>query len=215
VLTFANNLWGAPDGLEAQRQDLWLVNLKPAIVYFSSLTEEQFNAVGLSKDDLPNEDTTALYAIRVTLPVQKITPRSFIQGTVPRNLPSYVDALDTARVDFLHEGQNTRSPIYTLLQMWRSIVRIGRVGMTGETTFLLPDETFKPQYKFDVVLQLLSGDTSDVAIADMQFSADLTFSAQYTLIDCWPRIVQQGIVDRTKGAQLHVLSAQFALQEII
>lgn len=210
MLTFANNLWGAPEGLEAQRQDLWLVNLKPAIVYFSSLTEEQFNAVGLSKNDLPDEDTTALYAVRVTLPVQKITAKPFIQGTVPRNLPSYVDALDTARVDFLHEGQNTRSPIFTLLQMWRSIVRIGRIGATGETTFLLPDETFKPQYKFDVVLQLLSGDTTDVASAE-----DLAFSAQYTLIDCWPRVVQHGVIDRTKGAQLHVLSAQFALQEII
>lgn len=210
MLTLATNLWGVSGGLEAQRQDLWRVSLQPAIAYFSTLTPEQFAAVGLNKGVLPNEDSAAIYATRVALPVQKLVARQFIQGTVKRNLPGYFESVDTARIDFLHEGGGPQSPIYTLFQIWRSIVRIGRQDFGGETTFLLSNASFKPQFKFDIILQLLAGDSTATESAQ-----DLAFSAQYTLVNCWPRIIQQGAIDRTGAAQVHTLSVQFALQEVI
>jgi hypothetical protein len=217
VIQFANNPWGVQDGLEAQRKDLWQVDLRQAISYFQTIDADQFVAVGLSKDDLPSAESALIYAIRVTLPVQKIASRKVIQGTVPRNLPGYFEPNDTAKIDFIHDAAITeRSAIYTLVHIWRSIVRIGRVGGNGEETFVLPDETFKPQFKFDINLNLLSGASVDGVTADtIDSTTTLESTTQYTLTACWPRVIQQGDINRGQGAQVHVLGVQFALQEVI
>ena len=217
MILFANNPWGVENGLEAQRKDLWQIDLRQAITYFQSLDDGNFESLGLSKGDLPSPDSLPFYAIRVTLPVQKLRTMRVIQGTVPRHLPGYFEACDTAKIDFIHDAPITvNSSIFTLIQIWKSIVRVGRVGGTGEEALLLPDETFKPTFKFDINVNLLSGSIPDDISEDtIDGAATLTSTTQYVLTGCWPRVVQHGDIDRSRGGQVHILSVQFALQEVI
>lgn len=203
-----NNQWGISEGLEAQRSDLWRLDLSAATSYFNSIDPAIFVAAGLNKSNLPNATTASFYASRISLPIQKITPRKVIQGTVPKMMPSYFDASDAVRIDFIHDS--SESALYTLLQIWRLITRIGRDNKGVEPIMLLPTSTFKPQFKFDVVVSLLNGSDSET-----DSETGLEYGAQYTLVNCWPRSIQQAALDKSAKASAHSISAQLQIQEIV
>lgn len=203
----ATNPWGVLGGLEAQRTDLWRLNLQNPIAYFQTQADELFASVNLAKEFLPSLDEAWFYALRATLPVQKINSRRVIQGTVPRNLPAYFEAIDTVRVDFVHTTAEAQTPLMTLLEIWRAFTRMGRVGGNdSEDTLLLPDATFKPTFKFDLGIQMINGDTT---------GDDLIVGYEYTLADSWPRFIQQNQIDRGSSGKVHMISAQFQAREII
>jgi hypothetical protein len=208
MLFEAKNPWGVVEGFDVQRTDLWRLNLSSAVTYFSSLSDSVFAAVGLRKQELPSAETAAFHAIRCSLPVQKISQRKVIENTVPRAMPAYVEALDTVKVDFIHDTNSGRSTIFTLLQIWRALTRMGRVGIS-ESNLLFSSAKSRPQFRFDIKVELLNGSTSDE-----DSGTGFAQGASYYLFRCWPIIVQQGTIDKGRGAQVHVISAQFQAEEI-
>lgn len=207
MLMPANNPWATFNGLEAQRTDLWRLNFRLPLSYFSTLSTEQFSSLGLNKEKLPSASEASVYASQVSLPVQKLSSCQVILGTVPRNYPSYFSAQDSVRVSFRHDvGDQSR--IMTMLTIWRAIVRTGRAG-GSESGFLLQNETSKPSFEFDVGLEYLNG------YNDSTEESQLVAGATYTLVKCWLKGFQQDTIDKTGAAQIHQISAQFQVREIL
>jgi hypothetical protein len=130
------NQWGKT--LEAQRSDLWLVDLDPVVKAFR--TAELFN----DQEDFYGTDTS-FYATAVSLPELKVSPDVIRRDSRPYNMPGCDDPLEAIRVTFIHDvgttdsggGGGFRSEIMKILTIWRAIVRAGRGGMSVEDSFIL------------------------------------------------------------------------------
>jgi hypothetical protein len=75
------------------------------------------------------------------------------------------------------------------------------------------------------VVELLNGAGSDAKFnsegvdpwetTPIDTGTGLVEGAKYILSACWPRIIQHAQIDRGQKAQVHTLSVQFQVQEII
>lgn len=207
MITTAVNIWGQQADVDIQRTDLWRLNLRTAISALDQLPSEAYAVLGLTKQRLPTPEDASFYATRVSLPVQKIEERHLIQSGSWRYVPGYAAALDTARVDFIHDAHEVPSAIYTLLSAWRQLVRVGRTDRGGLVTLPLLTAESRPTFRFDIDVQLAQGDPN--------LAENFVYGTKYTLAKCWPSTIQQGSLDRSANAQIHTISVQFQVQEII
>jgi hypothetical protein len=199
----ANNPYGLSQSHEAQRLDLWQLDVSPVLDYLLSLDQSFFMTCGLDKSDLPTKEELQVSAQRGTFPVNKISPVKVIQDTVPRNFPGRFEPLDSFRVDFIHPIENS---IFTFLQSWRILVRVGRQGETGEVAPPLPDSTFQPVFKFDTQARFLCG-TSD--------GSTLGYSQVLLIKGTWLKGYQQGEINKAEKAAVHLVTAQLQAGQII
>ena len=200
------NPWGVAN-LDAQRSDLWLLNMSSAVSYFLELSEATYEAIGLQKARMPSASEASFYASKVTLPVQKLNLRKVLQGTVPRNMPGYFDAVDSMQVDFVHDTEDDQSAIFTLLKIWSAVARTGRVRKQSDKVLLLRSPSDKPQFKFDLRVELLGGSNGS------DEDSGLAEGAKYTIAACWPRSVQHSALDYQKSG-VHSITCQFNVQEV-
>jgi len=218
MLLFTENTWGTGNGPDIQRTDLWRVDFSEPLEYLRSLPPRLFQSVGLQYSNLPQESSCDAY--RIAFPATKIRTMYVIQDTVPQQFPSYVETLDTVRVDFRHSDQEGHSPVYTFLQAWRCLVRMGRVGQTTEPAFLLPSESFRPLFRFNIPVYLLNGLNSDEDFENFDADASsgvksLNLNASYTLIDSWLSGIQQGALNKQASAQAHDITAMLQVREVL
>jgi hypothetical protein len=184
MLNFTNP-WGNSPDAEAQRSDLWSLNLNP-------ITDLVQNPTGVDiSGEFEKYQQQALignaadyYTQRIVLPENVMSTIQVIVGTQGVHLPGYDEPLGPCRIDFLHEvvanptqlAQSSR--LYNLLRCWWML------GMAGQERFgrvILPleDETSRPSYRADLDLIFHKGTSPDTD------APALDDGATYQLVDCW------------------------------
>lgn len=159
-LASQKNCWGTTteEGLEPQRNDLWLVDLSEVVKGLDKL--RLFYKVGVSNAPvfLPQ------FVQSVTLPEQKIKAEVFRRDSVPFNLPSWDEPLDATKIVFLLDTQErvNQSVVLAIMKAWTLAVRAGRGNRTDgpyATTknSVTLDATFRYDYAFSVRIALLRG----------------------------------------------------------
>jgi hypothetical protein len=196
------NPWGQQNGSDIQRADLWQLDVKSVLDYLQSLSQDTFSDSNLDQANLPTVDELTVYAADAAFPVQRIKPISVIQNSIPRNFPGYFEALDSIRVDFIHPDDEK---LYTFLNMWRALARVGIVGNSGEEVSMMPSATYVPQFKFDILVRFITGSVAGVAM----------YGQTFTLNGCWLRGYQPAVVDRSSAGQVYKITAQLQADEIM
>ena len=202
LLTTPANTWATTNGADAQRLDLWKLNLAQPLEEINSWPDAVFDSLELKKQNLPPVQEAHFYAAKVSLPVLRTEHLRVIQGTSWRYLPRYVEALDTVRIEFLHD---TAARLSTFISAWLAYTRTGRVNQY-RPHLLLAASSSKPQFKFDLALELLAGSADGTS---------LTPTVTYQLRGAWPRASQLDAVDLGAKAQALNYSVQFNVDEII
>jgi hypothetical protein len=250
MLVVATNPWGRPSvdsslTLEPQRADLWVVDLGQVLngVTGAGIYSGIGNMVcdsGLTVRDhvrsispFGNKSTTINYYVAsVALPEQVIKPEEVVRESRPYNVPGYDGPLGPTRMTFIHDisawNNDTvrRSEIWSLLTLWRMLVRAGRGGFSSEVVPLL-DANFKANYAFPVNIKFLGGlslkdaqalannpSASFSAASGMNSNSALEISAVYTLENCWLSTMQIGEINYEGGAKVVPITATFYADSI-
>lgn len=194
--THRQNIWGLDGGLEAQRADLWLLDLSAVCRHLRTLDPRAVPAVDLTQ--LPKEDSLAAYARQVSFPAAQTKVKPFTVGTVPRNMPGYLTELEQVRIEFIHDapGESLPSAVMTVLSAWAGLARTGRDG--GLPTGKLLSSSYKPIYRFNVPILLLQGS----ALGDR-----LVPSSSYILERAWLAGIQIGELNQESGSQVQRITA--------
>jgi hypothetical protein len=202
------NLWGrAADegGLEPQRNDLWLVDMKNVI---SGLNRQGiFETLGLA----PVTVFLPQYAQSVSLPDLKIKPEVVRRDSVPFQMPSWDEPLEPLKVVFLVDSTTSAngSRVLSVLQAWQALVRVGRGTRTGlydtqtagelDPWIPLKGPDYEFNYAFPVAIHLLGGFTgvgaattsaaaqeaaAQVWAGNMEWASS-SAASQLTLVSSW------------------------------
>lgn len=177
IIYTQGNPWGRqfPSGalgLEAQRNDLWLVGFEQA-----SRGVQQV-LTGKPADDVQVVPVDGYYVQSVVLPELKLKPDVFRRDSRPYNMPSWDEPPDACRMTFIVDARSLdeSSHIYQFLDRWRQVVRAGRGGLGNETNIVL-DKNYRINYRYNVTVRLLKGGVG--------FENDLQYSGLYTLENTW------------------------------
>jgi hypothetical protein len=156
--------------------------------------------------NMPEVNEVVYYPRQVTLPPDKVNPVSVIQGTIPRNMPAYQEALEHVQVAFVHDSPQTfnESKIVTLLEAWKGLTNIGRTS-DNPLTGLVPIAK-----RFNVYVNLLQG-IDQRAPTNNSFNA----SASYLLEYCWLRSIKYSPLDKSGQAAVHTITVSLQPQQII
>jgi hypothetical protein len=193
------NPWGRENGMEAQRSDLWLLDFSSVI---SGIKDQAFvlEALGLSESDLPTQDDVAYYPQRISPPALRTRLRQIVHGTVPVQQPGYSEAIDSVRIEFLHDVRNRgrMSRILSMIMAWQQLSRIGRRSTHG-IYIPFPSAVYRPRFRFDVVIRLVQGDVNGV-------SREMEPGAAYVLEKCWIKSYQSNELSMADSASHRVVA---------
>lgn len=175
------NVWGSSGehSLEAQRTDLWRLDLGEAVSGLSKLASDEVRSRSERDGTEFGEEILATrfpgqltdswyYAKSVTFPDIKVNSEQFRQHSSPIFFPGWDNPPTEFSVVFIHDSNDRtgQSSIVGLLKAWLRAVRAGRKGGAP-----LNDD-FSASFAFNVVATLLSGyrppdqnDTSEGALA--------------------------------------------------
>ena len=176
------NLWGRgasvpgqpfAGGYDAQRTDLWQLDLRGVASHISA---SFINAKwGIYADNLPDPSVAAYYARSIELPELSVDAQPVVRDTLPYSMPAADKPAGLVSMTFLIDvpvpQTSFGSKFVALLYAWRALVRAGRgafdggfdTNMSYEVALGLQDAadngSLQPNYRFDVPLNLLRGDT--------------------------------------------------------
>jgi hypothetical protein len=186
------NVWGRSQGQEAQRLDLWVLDMTNAVKQIAEQLSVQ----------LP--DIPGYFASSITLPELRIQPEVVRRDSRPYNMPSWDLPVDVVRVNFIMDANPDRDQpaIYQVLDSWRTLVRAGRGAMSTEMSFHL-NSNYRIDYNFDLLVYLLRGGSS---IASSRITSSLTqqlaFSAARTFgafANQWNNPITRALRDRVQN----------------
>ena len=181
VIEEQRNVWGSasPNGQDAQRSDLWVVDLRQVIDGINSVLSNTFEQL---------EPVGSFYAQSVALPTLQVKADQVRRDSRPYNMPTWDEPPGETRLTFILDARvNARhSRIYTLLDRWRMLVRAGR-GQMGTEAGVNLDEHYRITYAFALPIKLLRGSVPNVVIANIgwQPGNDLELSGEYLLEKAW------------------------------
>lgn len=168
----SRNPWGRKGGLDAQRADLWLLDLNQAsgngntlISTLKSYFPAQMD--GISSDELPYT------AYAVTLPELRIEPATMYRSSTPYTIPAADGVVGEVRVNF-RVTSDTSSATYTILELWKELARVGRQGYYYTGTPIKTSggaNRYTVPFRFDVPLQFYRG----VDITKLVYTTNATF----------------------------------------
>lgn len=228
------NPWGIANGLEPQRNDLWVLNLEPV--------KEFLQILNPTLPSLP--ENTMHYAMQVIPPEKRISTTIVRRDSNPVHMPDFDEALGEFRVEFIHDSPNAvqtsagvainpgtaHSRIFALIYAWHELARVGRGGRSGQSVDLshMPGffELFRTEvaggrfatwtYRFDLDLFLLRG--SYKPLPEVDYSADdprqLETASGYRLVNAWCAAFQPGTLVRD-GAEKLTLTASLFCEDYI
>lgn len=190
------NTWGILGGLEAQRADLWQVDLSQPLDYLRSMPDGL--VPGFSKSVLPNGPEFMAYAQRISLPAAQVTLWKQTVGTVPRQMPHYQQELEQIRLELIHDTPDDfkQSSVYTALAAWLALGRLGRDG--GLAAGKLPHAGYRPNFRHDVPIRLLVGTADGTALQPY---------SQLILRRAWLAGLQLSELDAQTGNSFHTVTA--------
>lgn len=221
------NPWGVT--LEAQRSDLWYVNLDSVV--------REFSAAGLFGADEVygnfNGGNTQFYALSVSLPEQKINSEIVRRDSRPYHMPSWDEPTGQIRMDFIHDvssvahpGVGRQSEIVKLLTVWRAVTRAGRGAMSTEARYSMSPEYSLPLsaanraslHAFDIPIYLLAGagvpGVSTETGVELSFDADVETlmqnATQYTLKNAWLSAFQPSQLSYSAAGVMTVTASFYA-----
>ena len=148
------NLWGAQDGLDPQRSDLWYIDFSNAVAGVNK-------AFGQNTVNYIRPQSLQL----VVLPENKIKVEPFRRDSRSYQMPSWDEPLDAGRMTFIIDtNESGVSDIYQFLNQWLELCRAGRgfrdsgylSNIRNESVQLL-DANYQSNYQFDCFLSFLRG----------------------------------------------------------
>ena len=154
------NQWGKQAGPNPQRSDLWQVDLTAVI-----------NGVNTAAADSPLvylPQIPRYFSASISLPELKIKPEPIRRDSRIYNMPSWDEPLDSIRMTFVVDdggtqsgigAQGSQSTIYTILDVWRAVVRAGRGELTSEQSIPL-NANYSIDYAFPIYVYFLRGNTN-------------------------------------------------------
>lgn len=153
------NPWGRASGQNPQRTDLWQVDLSSVI---KGLNDSLKAAHATTFPTLP--DVPRYFPASISIPEQKMKADMVRRDSRAYNMPSWDEAMDAFKITFiLDDGgrnksavANSQSFIYTVLDIWRSVMRAGRGAVGSEPSVRLND-AYTIDYAFPIYLYLLKG----------------------------------------------------------
>ena len=169
------NLWGrqvsetTSNVLEPQRSDLFMVDLEQAATSMRRIAGIELAPM------IPQ------FVRSVSFPDTKVRAEAFRRDSVPFNLPSWDEPVDSLRIVFIVDTYEAtdKSVVVDLLDTWSALTRAGigsrSAGYTAagrEGTFLL-DANYSVQCRFDVNISLIRGIQADTRATMAQAVADL------------------------------------------
>lgn len=234
------NPWGQLGGLEAQRSDLWVLDLSSLLRWL------RLNYPNLSP--LPLDPS--FFARQVLFPEDRINTEIVPRNSIPYNMPGFDAPIGEVRIDFLHDtaaattggvstlqaGQSvfrhsvtpgtSKSQIFTLLSFWKELARVGRGGRSvAGSSIPLPDNLGSLnqlsgffQFQFDVDLFLLRGLNYDPMIdtgtSDTSIK-ELEITCVYRLVRSWCAAIQIAALNQTQGGELLLITASLFPEDIV
>jgi hypothetical protein len=155
VVQNQRNPWGAQAGLggeEAQRSDLWIVDLSSPLRGISA----QLN---VNMPPIPS-----YFAQSVSLPELRVKADQFRRDSRPYNMPGFDDPPDPVKINFILDAaeDGVSSRIYSVMDAWRSLVRAGRGAMSKESTVVL-NENYRIDFQYNINLLLLKGGRAKIS----------------------------------------------------
>jgi hypothetical protein len=215
------NPWSKSGGMEPQRSDLWILNLEKVLAAVSAIP--QFENLSL-----PEPKTTRYYARQVIFPEVQVAEFQSKRHSIPTSFPGYDEPISGVRVDFMVDAwtmtsnpaqavqSQMNSRIYNLLRCWHQMARVGRQMRTSiDDNFQIPLEEVPRSYanffKFDVVVQLMSGVFSNPFDADNVGASTTSSTELLSTTDgfevttrvimkrCWVSALQLGTLDQAQN----------------
>lgn len=186
---------------DLQRKDLWQIDLTSVARYLS--TTSVIGYVPVDQNTLTRVEN--LYTARsISIPPRRVKAREIVRGSKPQNFPGLLEPLEPVRVEVTHEALPSGeyvSPSYGLFYAWRELARAGRSDSNdgGAPDVALDPVNFKPVYRFDVIVRMLTG---------VQDGSNLAAGAEYRLKSCWVRSLQLGQIDKAGAGTPHMFTAQ-------
>jgi hypothetical protein len=224
----SRNVWGNAGGIEAQRGDLWVLDLETVL---DAVRRSSF----ANRLELPTPGSTIQFARSVSFPEGRIADVEVKALNTPKLYPSFDEPVGGVRVDFLVDSVTTgytgssivktskiqRSKIYSLLYGWRILTRVGRLPFNSEDIAIpLPASPTPVGTVFmkDVKLYFLQGTVKDQSDIDTSLplgsaGAGLDVSMAFVLKKCWISSLQFNNVDQSSTQPL-TLTATLIPQEI-
>lgn len=204
MITPAVNPWGRTDGFEAQRHDLWSLDLNPVAQLVRDHPGVAPTGEYLSHlERLPPAWQPDFYVQRVQLPELTIANLAVVRDTQKVALPGYDQAPGVLRVNCLHETTNwngatpgVSSAIYSLFYCWQLLAQAGQTRYSRSILPLVTAES-KPKYAVTLKLALLRGTEGDEPLA---------LGAYYLLDDAWVSDLQLMDLDMAEATPLQVVA---------
>jgi hypothetical protein len=147
------NGWGSAGGADAQRADLWQVDL-------SSVIAGVRRAGGWCPESIP-----PYFAASISLPELRVKPEVYRRDSRAYQMPSFDDPLDSVKIMFhlddatlATRDQNVvaKSMIYRVMDLWRKVVRAGRGALGAEDSIPL-NANYTIEYAYPIYVYLLRG----------------------------------------------------------
>jgi len=219
----SQNLWGRAGGYEAQRGDLWVLDLEAVS---TALKRSPF----AGRLELPQQNQTLQFARQISFPEGRIGELDMRMLNTPLLYPGYDEPNGAVRVDFLVDADSTsydsgsstvqstrsksRSQIHSLLYGWRILTRIGRTPYASEDMWL-PLPTFPvflgDQFKFDLKVYFLKGANVDQVDATSQ---GMEVSMAFIMKNCWISSMQMNGVEQNSSNSPLTITASIIPEEI-
>lgn len=226
----SRNNWGSAGGMEAQRGDLWVLDME-------SVLAEVRQADFAYRLELPQTGDTLQFARQVSFPEARISDVEMRTLNTPKLYPGFDEAVGGVRVDFLVDSTSTgygfggnvtltskakRSKIYSLLYGWRILARVGRLPYNSEDISVPLPTTPGPLgalFKKDVTIYFLQGTMQDFSGVDSNevnniTSAGMDVSMAFVMKKCWISSLQLNGVDQSSSNSPLTLSAVLIPEEI-
>lgn len=203
----SRNNWGTAGGIEAQRGDLWILDLETVL---ADVRRASFS----SRLELPQPGDTFQFARQVSFPEARIGEVEVKALNTPKLYPGFDDAVGGVRIDFLVDSATTalsfdggvtltskikRSKIYSLLYGWRILTRVGRLPYGSEDMAVLLPTDPRPLgtiFKKDIKLYFLQGSSDE--------TGELEVSMAYAMKRCWISSIQLNNVDQSSTQPLTI-----------
>lgn len=160
VIANQTNPWGRQTGetgnIDAQRSDLWVVDMTAAVQGVS-------DQLGVHLDAVP-----AYFAQSVSFPELRVKSDAIRRDSMPYQTPSWDDPPDMCKINFILEAAGVNnSTVYNLMDKWRAVTRAGRGAASTELSIPL-NANYSITYAFDIRVMLLKGSYSAVSAAQQQ-----------------------------------------------
>jgi len=153
LISETRNMWGRQGGENAQRSDLWQVDLTSVILGINAALGTQFRV-------LPR-----WYPASIDIPEPKVLAEGVRRASRLYMMPSWDEPFEPVNLSLIVDDASSRKTgngvpegeVYAILDAWRSLVRAGRGSVGSEIDPPVLDENYLSNYAFTLYVYLLRG----------------------------------------------------------